>query len=151
MTKYLPRGNSTMNYHVLPTRISDTTSHALGQEQLNDGKLGELCGRHSDAVGENLRKKSKKKAQKNENCCVQKILILIYAVFCFSENFSTDGSLWKVSCFLCPPPSLTSVKLEIYSKLQKFIFVSVIFTDFLLGNKLITCVYDSETVQVSVL
>jgi len=93
MTKYLPRGNSTMNYHVLPTRISDTTSHALGQEQLNDGKLGELCGRHSDAVGENLRKKSKKKAQKNENCCVKKIRILIYAVFCFSENFSTDGSL----------------------------------------------------------
>jgi hypothetical protein len=79
-----------------------------------------------------------------------KIRILIYDVLYLSENFSADGSLWKVSRFP-RSSSLTSVKLEIYSKLRKFIFVSVIFTDFLLGSKLITSVCDSKNVQVPVL
>jgi len=69
---YLPHGNSTINYHVLPTRISNTTSHALGQEQLNYGELGELCRRHSDAVGEKVIKENKKKTEENENYCFQK-------------------------------------------------------------------------------
>jgi hypothetical protein len=62
LTKYLyiPHGNSTINYNVLPTCISDTTSHALVQEKLNDRKLGEVCCRHSDVVEEYLTNKKKK-------------------------------------------------------------------------------------------
>lgn len=63
---YLPHGNSTINYHVLPSCISDTNSHALGQEKLNDGKLGELCARHNDVVEEYLTNKQRNKEENAE-------------------------------------------------------------------------------------
>jgi hypothetical protein len=104
---YLPHGTSTINYHVLPTCISDTTSHALGQEELNDGNLGELCGRHSDLVEEYVIK-NKKKKKKNEKILYSKYEFL-FTLFCASvKTFQQTNVCEKSQVSFDPQVSLQS-------------------------------------------